>query len=193
VTVEHRKRKYDIGGGVTITDDGHYLVAEHRKDDKCTSSIGIKRPPPVGPLPDELEVQYSEGGRYFYLPAFADTHGFWLSVQAWPTRAEMESQQQAGIMGKAGAEFTRTDTGEAYCRAVLHFAYWNVKAEKGTKKIARADEMAKDYLALAQGRDREQESRFNEVIAHTGRTLAWVMKQIGAWVPFPPEPPPVVL
>jgi hypothetical protein len=185
------KRKYDLGGGVTITDDGHTILAVHQRDDRSSTSIGVRRPP-VGPLPAELEVQYSQSRRHFYLPGFAGMGGFWLSVATWPSHQEMQAQQSAGIMGKQGASFVHDD-GTTHFREVLPFTYWDVKAERDTQKLARDDEMAKDYLALAQNVDREQEARFNAVIAHTGRTLKWVMDRVGPWQPLPPEPPPTPL
>lgn len=186
------KRKYDIGHDVIITDDGFTISAEAKKGAACTTSIGIKRPP-CGPVPDELDIQYSLDGRHFYLPKFADMQGFWLSVQTWKDRAEMQAQTGSGLFGKGCAVFSHPGSGEAYRREVLHFVSWNVKAEREQKKIAKLVELAQDYLALAQEEHREQERRFNEVIAHTGRTLKWIMDRIGPWQTVPPELPPIVL
>jgi hypothetical protein len=49
-----------------------------------------------------------------------------------------------------------------------------------------------DYLTLCQQRAQEQERRFNEFIAPSGRTLAWITKKIGPWVE-PKEPPVIAL
>lgn len=186
------KRKYDIGNGVTITDDGYSLTASWKIGENGSGSIGIKRPP-IGPVPDEVEALHSADGRYFYLPAYSDIGGFWLSTTAWASRAEMEAQQKAGILGKSGCEITRTDTGEVLYRDVLHFSMWKVRAEPNARKVPKTDEIVKDYLAMAQASDREQERRFNEAIAHSGRTLKWIMARIGPWQAAPPELPPVVL
>lgn len=184
------KRKYDIGGGVIITDDGYSLLAEHKSGDRTTCSIGIKRPY-IGPLPDSLKAMYSLDGRYFYLSDFVGMDGFWLGVETWADLDAMKAQMGSGLFGKGYATFT--DNGKQYHREVLHFVSWNVKAEREHKTIAKIDPAAQDYLALAQNDLREQEKRFNEVIAPSGRTLKWIVDRIGAWVPLPPEPPPVVL
>lgn len=184
------KRKYDIGGGVIVTDDGYSLLAEHKSADRTTCSIGIKRPH-IGPLPDELKVQYSLDGRYFYLPDFVGMDGFWLGMKTWPNLDEMKAQMEPGLFGKAYATFS--GEGEQYNREVLNFVSWSVKAERETKTIAKSHPDAQDFLALAQNADREQEKRFNEVIAPSGRTLKWIVDRIGPWQPLPPEPSPVVL
>ncbi len=186
------KRKYDIGGGVVIEDDGHYLSAQWRADDgKSSRSIGIRRPP-VASLPEQLPAQFSIGGKYFYLPGFAGIHGFWLGVKKWASKEEMQSQQQAGIMGKDGAIF-ELKAGETYYREVMHFSMWKVEAERELRWVSRDDDSTKDYLSLIQNEDREQEKRFNEVIAPSGRDLKWIVDRIGEWQPLPPEPPPTVL
>lgn len=183
-------RRYDIGGGVIVKDDGHSLIAEHKSDDRTTHSIGIRRPH-IGPLPDSLRVLYSLDGRYFYLPDFVGMDGFWLSVNMWPNLEEMKAQSQPGLFGKTWATFTANGT--RYHREVLHFVSWSVKAERETRVIAKSHPDTQDFLSLAQNEDREQEKRFNEVIAPSGRTLKWIVDRIGPWQPLPAEPPPVVL
>jgi hypothetical protein len=193
-----RSRKYDIGHGVTIEDNGYWLTAHHVKDDKSSSSTGIRRPH-IGPLPLELDAVFSQDMRYFYLHDFTSPHGFWLGTKAWANEEEMKAQQPAGIMGKAFAGFTPTATGITYYREVMHFNVWSIKDKKDDRgrsmlvKVSNTDDMVLDYLSLAQNEDREQEKRFNAVIAPSGRDLKWVIDRIGEWVPLPPEPPPTVL
>lgn len=190
------KRKYDIGHGITIEDDGYTISAVCQPDPENKRGmmyIGVKRPR-VGPPPkpgEQLEVKYSEGRKYFYLPGYADPHGFWLGTKAWPTQAECEAQQKPGLLGKTGVEFTKTSTGEKWYRERLDFAYWKVDSEKQSDKTA-VDDMVIDFMHLASTADREGEVRFNEAIAFSGRDLDWIMERIGAWVP-PVEVPVVSL
>jgi hypothetical protein len=186
-------KKYDIGSGIIIIDDGHYLRAEWRTGETTSHSIGVKRPR-VGPLPEEFEARFSVDGKYFYLEDFTDMYGFWLGVREWDSLDEMKSQQKQGIFGKEYATIIRTDVDRTIHREVLSFTVWNVKDEQKSRKLPLTD-MVKDYLSLQQSRDREEEKRFNEAIAFSGRTLKWIMSRIGEWKPEPKpvEPPPMVL
>src|SRR4051812_31736522 len=107
------KRKYDIGHGCIITDDGRVIGAEV-VDGVSSTYIGITRPR-VEPIPDELDAKFSVGGRYFYLKDFTDGRGFWLGTKAWDSKAEMEAQQMAGIFGKESVEIT-LNSGKVYFR-----------------------------------------------------------------------------
>jgi len=186
------KRKYDIGGNTTIEDDGHTLYAVVRDEaGNWSRGIGVRRPPLS--LPEEVDVMYSLDGRYYYLPQFAGIDGCWFGVKEWASREEMQAQQEPGILGKEGIEITRgvsTQNPKTIYREVLHFAFWKVKSEQKLRKLSIQDDMVGDYLSYAQGRDREQEKQFNEVIAHTGKTLKSIMEKIGPWVPV--EELPVV-
>lgn len=186
------KRKYDIGNGVVISDDGYYLTASwSESDSRCGHSVGIKRPPPK---PGEtVKALFSLCGQFFYLTDYTDPHGFWLGVKSWKSKEEMDAQQKPGIMGKEYAYIQRTDTGETYYRESMSFTFWSVKHEKKDRELPTSDEMVRDYLSIQQNRDREQEKRFNEAIAFTGRDLKWILDKIGPFVPFDPEPAPVVL
>lgn len=185
------QREYDIGHGCIIIDDGHTIRADW-SEGVAHHSIGIKRPP-LGSIPDELDIQYSIGRLYFYLPRYSGAHGFWLGTKKWPSKDEMQTQQLEGLFGKEGVELTIKSTGEKYCREMMSFVSWSVKAERNYDKIKLDEEMVKDYLSLAQDKDRESEKRFNDAIAFTGRTLAWIMGKIGEWPPVPPKPPLIVL
>ena len=184
------ERTYDIGQGVTVKDNGFNLIATW-KEGAGTHSIGVKRPSGLPPVKegDEVEIQYSVGRKYFYLPRYADPHGFWLGTKAWATREECEAQQKPGIFGKGGCEFSKPSTGEKWYRERLDFAYWKVDAERQIEKRS-VDDMVIDYLHFAQMQDRDGEERFNEAIAFTGRNLKWIIGKIGPWVA--PEVPATV-
>lgn len=184
------QRRYDIGNGVIVTDDGHSLIATWKTGEHSTHSVGVKRPP-AGPLPDVLPVRFSLDGNHFYVETVADMHGFWLGVKAWTDLDELKAQQSPGVFGKEWATITLPD-GTTYHREVMSFAIWSVRSEQKAHQLPKSDGMVMDYLLLAQNRDRESEARFNETIAFSGRTLAWLMKRIGKWIPED-EPQPVLL
>lgn len=179
-----QKRSYDIGGNVIIKDDGFSLIANHQRDEKCSCSIGISRPY-VGPQRQEFEVAFSRDGKVFYVKDFADPfQGFWLGLERLNTTPD-----------KYGYATFHRGTPEEYHRIALHFNAYEVKddAARRGENLSSTHDAVLDYIKLAQPIFDEQERRFNEVIAHTGRDLAWIMSKIGPWVPFPLEPAPIVL
>lgn len=174
------KRKYDIGGNTIIEDDGHYLSANHRKDDKSSCSIGCKRSSML-PMPEELKVIFSQSGKEFYLLDYTHSHGFWLGIKKFDTQEQCQDKMPSGMVGKPCASFTVE--GKTHFRALYHFAYWKISHEQKERLVKRTEDYVQDYLALAQNDVRDQEKRFNEVIAHTGWTLKKIMEKIGPWVP----------
>lgn len=184
------KRKYDIGHGVTIEDNGYSLIAHIARSGGGMMSIGVSRPR-VGPIPDQVKIIYSVGGIHYYLPDFATPHGFWLGTTKWKSEEEMKANCKPGMFGTAGHVITK-DSGEVYVRERLDFAYWSVKADRAEHHVASSDDLAKDYLCIALREEAESSKRFNKEIAFTGRDLDWIMAKIGAWV-NPEEIPVVVL
>lgn len=182
-------RRYDIGGGVMIHDNGHTLVARIDLPNGGGQSMGIKRPR-IGPMPAELEVQFNENGKFFYLTGYFAGE-WWLGVKAWDKKDEMLAQQPKGLMGQDSAEFISKAFGKHHWRGVLSFSMWKVDSGR-TEMRPASDDMVQDYLILVQQRDQEMESRFNEVIAPSGKTLKWIMEKIGEWQPIA-EIPVVVL
>lgn len=181
-----QKRKYDIGGNVTIEDDGHYLQALHRSDDKSISSIGVRRPQ-IGEMPAEVRVAISENGKLFYLFDYAETHGFWLGKDTFSLRDEADIPKNVDRIA-----FDHRPA-RHYGRVHLPFAFYKVRAKGEIERWPTDDEAVQDYLLIAKREWDRNELRFNEVIKHTGRDLKWLIDKIGPWVPFPPEPPPTVL
>lgn len=183
-------RKYDIGHGVTITDDGYTIRADWKPDEKSSCSIGAERPPDeVG---DEVSVRYSRDRKYFYIPRYAGMHGAWMSVATYPDTASIKALNLGGLGPPSYAEIKKKDTGETHYRELLHFSIWSVKAEPADV-VEPIDEKCKDFLSLCYTRYEAEAKRFDEEIKFTGRTLDWIMEKIGAWVPAPPEPAPIVL
>ncbi len=181
-----QKRQYDIGGNVLIEDDGRYLQARHVRDDKCSESIGVRRPP-LGEPPAEYRVQVSENGQLFYLLDYSDVHGFWLGKATFSLRDDVDVPKNVDHV-----KFEHRPA-RLYGRVYCPFAFYSVRANGVTEHWPGTDEAVQDYLLLDKREQDRQELRFNRLIAHTGRDLRWIMTKLGAWVPFPPEPPPVVL
>lgn len=181
------KRTYDIGHGVTIEDDGFQLIAKVQTGIASTS-IGIKRPPKLGAT---VVIQYSAGGEVYYVNAVTDLTSGWLSVKTFPTMEDAQAKQTPGIWGKPCYQITHKD-GRKWWRQSYPFNGWSIKSGKGEEVEIEKSELAQDYLCIQQGIDREQEKRFNEVIAPSGRTLGWIMNKIGEWV-APTEIPVVSL
>lgn len=178
------KYKYDVGDGITLTDDGFTLRVE-KKTDTSSSSIGIRRPVKIGP---EVEILYSLGRDYFYVTGFLDMHGFWLGVETYPTIEELKSP--TGIFGREYVQFTENDGSGSYYRAMMSFTGWDVKSEREYVKVPKTERMVEDYLIIQQGKDRESEQRFNDWLKEHGcsRTLADLIKKVPAYVEKP-EPP----
>jgi len=186
------KRKYDIGSGITIEDDGYSLVAKWEPDDKSGHSIGCPRPvymPPGQPaewadrFPDQLSCLFSLDGRHFYVEKFGLSVRAWLGVKAYGSREELNADLKPTPFGSDGAVFVDETTGAQRFRSVLMFSMWKVQHETTPRSIARTDEGVADYLTLAQQYDNEQMARFNEAIAFSGRTFAWILNKIGKWHP----------
>lgn len=186
-------RAYDLGNGVRIEDDGHYLRAIVTESDKVQRSIGVKRGLTVGAerKPGTVfKVKKSLGGSHYYLPGHARINGFWLSVKTWPDRAAMEADPatKPGIFGYSGVEISPKGA-EAYVREYLSFTTWSVKSGEEVE-LPLEDPMVLDYLFITDPMEEEQVRKFNEAIAVSGRDYDWIMKKVGAWEP--PDEPPVV-
>lgn len=183
------KRKYDLGNGVTIEDDGHWLMANVQKGSGSSQSIGVKRQV-IPDMTKPFEVLMSRSGAHYYLTKHADVQGFWLSVKTWPSEEAMKSDPQCkpGIYGHAGVTITPNGR-EPYVREILHFNSWDVKSGE-TKELPCEDDMVLDYLSLVAGEDKKQVVRFNEVIAPSGKDYDWLVQNLPTWVE--PESPPIV-
>lgn len=184
------KRKYDLGNGVTIEDDGYSIRANIVRGERSSESIGIRRPVKVT---DQLKVIYNLSGDVFYLENFAGMHGFWLGVKQYATLEEVKAASPKGLFGSAWAQFTEVD-GTTYYRIAMHFTGWDVKHDRSREgeTISKDDPLAKDYLGLVQNEQREQEAKFNEAIAHTGKNLKYILDKIGDFQPVA-EPPVVAI
>ena len=179
-----QKRKYDIGGNVIIEDDGYTLTALHRISDTSSRSIGMARPR-IDNGPRVYPVIYSRDEKLFYVTAYADPFkGFFFFFERLTRPPATNSY----------ATFLK-DTPFTYYRVALHFHTYDVKESRDRygATLEATNDAVLDYINLAKPIFDEQERQFNEVIAHTGRDVRWIMSKIGAWVPFPQEPPPIVL
>lgn len=170
------KRKYDLGNGVTIEDDGHWISATHKKDEKSSCSIGVKRPKE---FPEIFKVIVSRDTMLYYLHDFTDMHGFWLSFN------KFDNQEAATVQSIYGKEYAyiKLKSGEEYWRQMYSFNCWSIKSDHVNKELPFDCDEVKDYLAIQNVKDKEQEARFNDVIAPSGRDLAWIIGKIGPWVP----------
>lgn len=183
---EEIKRRYDIGSGVTIYVNSHSIVAEWKPNEFSTNSAFIRRPPPKPG--DTVKAVFSVNGEHYYLPQYALTglDGFWLGVKTWDSKEEMDKGRQPDIWGdKAKAQFTPGEgpnAGKTYFRMVFPFNSYDIKA-KPRSELSVEDELVKDYLAICQNIDKEDEKEFNASIKFTGWTLAQILKAIGPWVP----------
>lgn len=182
------ERKYDIGNGWTIRDTGFSLTAERRGDNGVSLSIGIQRPH-IGPMPDILKAQYSLDGKLYYLHDFnTGAHGFWLSDAVFETEDKAKEGMSAGLFGKVTVGFD-LNSEKPYYRQVYYFNGWSIKAEGyGSaqlilRDLPKSDPRVQDYLVLVQNELKEDEKRFNETISSSGRTLGWIVKKIGEWIP----------
>lgn len=179
--------RYDIGGGIIIDDYRYHLRAE-KTDPGVHSSMGISRPTPVT---DEIDTVWSLCGNHFYLCGFAKPiTGFWLGAEKYESREEATGKMGQGIFGKACAEFVVD--GVTYWRQVHHFNNWEFKSSRGPASLSKDDELARDYLSLVQDDMRQVESKFNEFIAPSGKTLKDILDAIGYAVPSAPAEVPVV-
>lgn len=175
-------RKYDIGHGVTVTDDGYSIRAEWKSGSGSTS-IGIHRPKQLGEM---VQVIMSRAGDMFYISDVdADC---WMSVQEFETEDAAKVAWPAGIMGPSGYQFTEKDGSRTYFRRILEFSCWDVKSDPERKRLPKTELMIEDYLAVAQAKARAAEARFNDAIAFTGRNLKDIMEKIGDWVKPSKEP-----
>lgn len=186
-------RKYDIGHGVIVTDDGHTIRAEWKHaDGKSSTSIGVERPIPAPAEGESVEVRYSLNRKHYYLPKYCGfNRGIWMSVATYPSVEEIKAQNLSGLGAPGYIQITKKG-GESYYRDVLDFMTWSVKADPNVG-IEPVDEKIKDYLSWAHARQTADEQQFDESLAWSGRTLKWIMEKIGPWVPAPPEPAPTVL
>ncbi len=185
-------RKYDIGHGVTITDDGYTIRADWKTDEKSSISVGTERP--NADVGDEVSVRYSRDHKHFYIPRYAGMHGDWMSVATYPDVESIKALNLGGLGPPGYVQIKKRfgDTHETYYRELLHFSVWSVKADPADV-VETIDEKCKDYLSMCHARVEAEGKRFDEEIKFTGRTLAWIMEKIGPWQSAPPEPPPIVL
>lgn len=189
--MEQRKRYYSLDDRTILTDSGHALSVEVRTGTGGSTSIGILRPH-VGEVPKEVECVVSASGSYFYIHQFSDIHGFWLGFNEFLSVEELI----ADVVGRGGPsspsyiEVTR-DTPEGpvqHYRELLPFNMYDVRAARERRTKSTTECAIKDYLSYFFATQKREERRFNEVIAHTGRDLAWIMQKIGLWVPVEPDP-----
>jgi hypothetical protein len=109
------KRRYDIGKGWFVEDNGHSLLVRF-DNGTMFKSTGVMRPPPK--LGDTVEVQYDRGEHYYYIPQYSfGVHGRWYSVQTWPTEEAMRATiKSSGLDG--GVYITRRRTCATRSRSV---------------------------------------------------------------------------
>lgn len=196
------KRKYDIGDGWIMEDDGHVLGFS-KKTGHSSRYFGILRPVATpNPEPgDTVDILYSLDRNYFYLPELVRRiglgGGFWMGTRKWANEAEMKANTKPGIMGHSGINFTHTKTGEKWVREVLHFSFWSVKSEPQHVPHVftpgdETSEMCLDYMSRISTIAEEEKVEADSRLKETGRTIEWIMERIGPWVP-PTEIPVVVL
>lgn len=168
------RRKYDLGNGVTIEDDGKWLHASHKKDDKTSTHVGCYRP--LTKYPETFKVVVSLDEKLYYLLDFTDMDGIWLSFEKYDTVEAVKGQ---------GSEYVQIvpKHDKPYYRKAYSFRFYNIKNATGFRDLPFECDEVKDYLAVHLNKEKEQAVRFNEVIAPSGRDLDWLIKKIGPWVP----------
>lgn len=179
-----KEKKYDIGHGVTITAYHWGIRAEWYMDEAKKGSTTIGLAWPINP-PEQVQIIWSLDGDYYYPKGMAIlTLGFWLSKQTYSTLDAADAAAPAGIFGKTYNEFKDKD-GSEYFRVCLMFNGWDVKSAQETTLLSRDDPLVFDYAGLVGNQWKDDEARFNEAIAFTGRTARDIISKI---YPFEEEP-----
>lgn len=183
---KHKKRTYDIGGGVIIEDDGHHLCANVKLSETSSRSCGVSRLrladlPQVG----AVRALESRDGRYFYLSDFAFIYRNWMSKEKFQTEEAAKKADSPGMFGPSGICIAPKGE-DPYYRRTLSFTEWDVKANPEEQAYnAETDDRVKDFLSCVAKELLEDIARFNEAISPSGRTHEWLMDRIGEWVPIP--------
>jgi hypothetical protein len=178
-------RKYDLGQGITITDNGSSIRAEWSTGEHSSHSIGIVRPGPM-PVPDQVKVVFSRQEHAYYLLDYCRAHRAWLSTEVFQGKPEGVTAES--IFGPGCVGFFNQG-GLTHYRKVWDFAMWDIKSGE-TRPVDRTDALVVDALICEQQESRDDERRFNKALAFSGWTYKEILNKIGPWVPV--EEPPLI-
>lgn len=153
-----------------------HLWFTERKSDSSSFSFGIPKP-----LPEvsEVEVEFSVGERYYYVPYYANIVGAWFGVAELDS-IPSDSEKFSFSSFLKWKHPVGCEGGNPYYREVKPFTFWKV-TRGGRKPLPNTSTLVADYQNQYQREWDNRAKRVNESLKSSGKDLEWLLQRLPPW------------